>query len=94
MSVLPLAEKAGAARALCSRGLMPELSSVKRFRAKCAVDRQSPFGRFLSQTHCLYPIQIIREQVQNIVFGGNTDKGVFIGFLFPSRQKCGSRSMI
>ena len=75
------------------RGLVPELSSVKRFRAKCvrATGRiKSTWLLAAAPIPFLYPIRIILEQVQNIVTGVNTDKGVFIGFLFPSPRKTGA----
>jgi hypothetical protein len=43
-----------------------------------------------AKSHLLHPIQIILELTQNIAIGGNASKGVFIGFLFPSRRKTAS----
>jgi hypothetical protein len=73
---------------------MPEMSSVKRFRAMCSADREALLALLPWPTHSLYPISIIREQVQNINSSGSTDKGNFIGFLFPNHQKGGSKRPI
>ncbi len=47
-------------------------------------------ARFGAKSHPLYSIQIILELMQNIVIRVNASKGVFIGFLFPSRRKTAS----
>lgn len=73
---------------------MPELSSVKRVRAICAATGKAYLAALRSQAHCLYPIQIIREQAQNIVTRVNADKGVFIGFLFPTAPNSGAESSV